>query len=79
MTVIVTHATRVADIDAHLAARADDVFLACVQTADAVTPAVWATLRGELHAYLRERQTAHERLRGVATSSISARRRPGPR
>ena len=67
--VIITHATRVADIDAHLAAGADDVFLASVQTADAVTPAVRATLRGELRVYLSERQPPTGAFAGVATCS----------
>ncbi|HET6585990.1 MAG TPA: cation:proton antiporter [Nannocystaceae bacterium] len=62
--VIVTHATRLADIDEQLTAGADDVILASVQTADAVTAAVRATLDGNLGAYVRERKTTHERLRG---------------
>jgi voltage-gated potassium channel Kch len=61
--VIVTHATRVADIDAHLAAGADDVFVSSVETANAVMPAVHAALRGNLAAYLRARLTTHGSLR----------------
>jgi len=61
--VIITHATRVADIDAHLAAGADDVFVPAVEAARAVMPALRAALEGELAAYVRARQLDHGFLR----------------
>ncbi len=61
--VIVTHATRVSDIETQLAAGADDVFVSSVETAVAVMPVVHAALRGNLAAFVRARVEQHGPLR----------------
>ena len=61
--VIITHATRVADVEAQLRAGADDVFLTSVETAGAVRPAVLAVGAGGLTQYLEGRRSLHEQLR----------------
>jgi Kef-type K+ transport system membrane component KefB len=61
--VIITHATRVADIDAHLEAGADDVFVPAVESAYAVMPALRAAFTGDIAAYVRARSDAHAVLR----------------
>jgi Kef-type K+ transport system membrane component KefB len=57
--VIVTHATRIADVEEQLAAGADDVFVTSVATADAVIPLVRALLEGGLADYVRNRAPEH--------------------
>jgi voltage-gated potassium channel Kch len=61
--VIITHATRVGDIDAHLEAGADDVFFPAVEAATAVMPALRAGLSGDITAYIRDRRLAHGGIR----------------
>jgi Kef-type K+ transport system membrane component KefB len=50
--VIIAHATRVSDVPKLLAAGATDVFMAPVEAAAALLPAVCATLNGNIHGYL---------------------------
>jgi len=61
--IILTHATRVADIDAQLKAGADDVVVASIETATAVLPAVRAVVEGALTDYVHARTQTHERLK----------------
>jgi len=60
---IISHATRVADVPALLAAGASDVFVAPIETAAAIFPAVVAALNGTLPGYLSSREIVHGSLR----------------
>ncbi|MBC8069912.1 MAG: hypothetical protein IAG13_16360 [Deltaproteobacteria bacterium] len=62
--VIITHATRIVDVEAQLRAGADDVFLTSVESAVAMRPAVLAVGAGSLSDYLEGRRSVHEHLRG---------------
>ena len=59
---IIAHATRLPDVDELLRAGADDVFVAPVETANAILPAIEAALNGELSAYLQARDPIHGHL-----------------
>lgn len=61
--VIITHATRVADIATQLAAGATDVVLSSVEAAGAIRRAVEALHGGELEGWARGRGDAHGELR----------------
>jgi voltage-gated potassium channel Kch len=60
---IITHATRIADIDGQLAAGANDVFVPSVEMAQAILPAVRAVGTGELAQHVHGRTTVHGSLR----------------
>ena len=60
--VIITHATRIADIEEQLAAGADDVILPSVEAARGIAPALRAWLDGD-DTHMRSRADAHDELR----------------
>jgi voltage-gated potassium channel Kch len=60
---IITLATRLSDVHAQLAAGSTDVFVASVETARAIVPALQAVLAGELPGHVEARASIHDALR----------------